>query len=99
VVLSFCAAEVSAAANLKRTGYGIYEAWRGFEGVSYASVQAFKGLEAKVVILTDVVLGEQEFHRDLFYTGMTRATEAVRVLCSKESQETLLAWINARSNE
>ncbi len=54
-------------------------------------------MENKVIILTDVVLGDQDFHRDLFYTGMTRSTESVRVLCDKGSQEILTRWLTGES--
>jgi ATP-dependent exoDNAse (exonuclease V) alpha subunit len=50
-------------------------------------------LENKIIILTDVELNDTDFHRDLFYTGMTRATESVRVLCRNGSQSTLAEWI------
>jgi hypothetical protein len=93
VVLSFCRPDKSAAACLRKTGYGLVEAWSARDGVRYTSVHAFKGLEAKVVILTDVALNGPDFQRDLFYTGMTRATEVVRILCSLESREQLTAWI------
>jgi ATP-dependent exoDNAse (exonuclease V) alpha subunit len=53
-------------------------------------------LENKVIILTDVALGEPDFHRALFYTGMTRATEVVRVLCDKRSQKTLTGWLTRK---
>ena len=33
------------------------------------------------------------FHRHLFYTGMTRANETVRVACDKQSQSTLAGWL------
>ena len=57
-------------------------------------MQAFKGLENKVIILTDVVLGEPHFRRHLLYTGMTRATESVRVSCDKRSQQMLASWLS-----
>ena len=47
----------------------------------------------QVVIITDVALGEADFQRHLFYTGMTRASESVRVLCDKKSQKTLIGWL------
>jgi hypothetical protein len=94
VVLSFCTPEACAAATLRRMGYGLIDAWSTKRGVRYTSIHSFKGLEAKVVILTDVHLSGQEFQRDLFYTGMTRATEAVRILCSRESQEQLTTWLS-----
>ena len=93
-ILSFRAAEACAAAQLTNVGRKVLPAWRSGEHVGYASVHAFKGLENKVIILTDVLLQDQEFHRYLFYTGMTRATEIVRVLCDTRSKETLLGWLD-----
>jgi hypothetical protein len=52
-------------------------------------------MENKIIILTDLLLEDQEFHRDVFYTGMTRATESVRILCDKRSQATLTGWLAA----
>jgi ATP-dependent exoDNAse (exonuclease V) alpha subunit len=49
-------------------------------------------MENKIIVLTDVLLGDPEFHRDLFYTGMTRAVESVRILCDKRSRDRLLEW-------
>ena len=93
--MSFCAAEVSVAARLEREGFRLAPAWRQtIAAVPYASVHAFKGMENKVVILTDVVLSDPAFHRDLFYTGMTRARDSVRVLCHQASQATLLKWLS-----
>lgn len=92
-ILSFRADERSAAWRLKNTGYKLRPAWQAGELTGFASVQAFKGLENKVIILTDVVLGAHDFQRDLFYTGMTRSTESVRILCDKECRETLFRWL------
>ena len=73
--------------------FNIRPAWQQGRFTHYCTVHAFKGLENKIIILTDVSPGEAEFHRDLFYTGMTRATESVRVLCNIRCQETLLRWL------
>jgi ATP-dependent exoDNAse (exonuclease V) alpha subunit len=40
-----------------------------------------------------VLLSDPEFHRNLFYTGMTRACDSVRVLCHQASQATLMKWL------
>ena len=92
-LLSFRADDSSAAILLQQRGLRIRPAWQKGEGIGYSSVHAFKGLENKIVILTDVRLGEAEFQRDLFYTGMTRATESVRILCDKTSQPVLARWM------
>jgi len=98
-ILSFRADHLSAAAGLKHAGHKLRPVWQAGDRTSYASVQAFKGMENKIVILTDVVLTDRDFGRDLFYTGMTRATESVRVSCDKASQETLRGWLVGKADE
>lgn len=93
-ILSFRAGEACAAAQLRDRGLKIAPAWQGGDHTGYASVHAFKGLENKIILLTDVLLEERDFHRYLFYTAMTRATEVVRVLCDIRSKETLFSWLN-----
>jgi hypothetical protein len=96
-VLSFRTSEDCAAARLAATGVRLRPVWQHVaDCTTYASVQAFKGLENRVIILTDVILAEPHFHRDLFYTGMTRASETVRVSCDKRSQEMLTSWLSER---
>ncbi len=97
-LLSFRADHLSAAVRLKNAGYKLIPAWQEGELMDYASVHAFKGLENKVIILTDVILDDLDFKRDLFYTGITRATESVRVLCDKNSQGTILKWFAGRAD-
>lgn len=96
-LLSFRSDEASAAARLRGEGLRIQPAWSAGDSTGYASVHAFKGMENKAIILTDVSLGDREFDRHLFYTGMTRATESVRVLCDKTCQKTLLGWLTERN--
>jgi Nuclease-related domain/UvrD-like helicase C-terminal domain/AAA domain len=96
-ILSFRSSEKCAAAKLEKSGFNLQPVWRSSIGSpSFTSVQAFKGLENKVIILTDVALGDADFHRHLFYTGMTRASESVRVLCDKNSQKTLIGWFTEK---
>ncbi len=97
-LLSFRADHTSAASQLIAGGYKLRAAWQDGDFTSYATVHAFKGMENKIIILTDVVLDEQDFHRDLFYTGLTRATESVRILCDKNSQEMLYNWFSGKAN-
>ena len=80
IVLSFCSDQKSAANSLATT-LKLRPVWQGGPSTQYATVHAFKGLERKVVILTDVSLANYDFQRDLFYMGLTRTTESVRVLC------------------
>jgi hypothetical protein len=96
-LLSFRADHLSAAAGLRSQGHRLRPARQSGETASYASVHAFKGLENKVIILTDVDLEGQDFQRHLFYTGITRATECVRILCNKKSQATLMRWLSENS--
>ena len=93
-VLSFRTDRASAAEKLIREGYNLRPAWQNSKAVAYASIHAFKGMENKVIILTDIVLGYQDFHRDLFYTGITRGTEIVRILCDAVSQKILIGWLS-----
>lgn len=92
-LLSFRADHLSAAERLKKVGYRLKSAWQTGNHLSYATVHAFKGMENKIIILTDAVLDRRDFHRDLFYTGMTRATETVRALCHEESKMTIQEWL------
>ena len=92
-LLSFRADESSAAFRLKAHGFPLSAAWTRGQQTSFATVHAFKGMENKVVVLTDIVLSEKDFQRTLFYTGMTRGTEYVRVLCHESSKETLAGWL------
>jgi hypothetical protein len=95
-ILSFRSVDTSAAARLRHEGFKLRPTWQAGDFTGYTSVHAFKGMENKVVILTDLVLGEADFHRHLFYTGMTRATESVRVSCDINSKETLLGWLTGK---
>lgn len=93
-LLSFRTDAKSAASRLAGRGYDLRPAWQTGEHTKYASVHAFKGCESKIIILTDVSLGGHGVSRDLFYVGMTRATESVRVLCAKESESVLSQWLS-----
>jgi hypothetical protein len=95
-LLSFRTSEACAAVTLSGQGFKLRPAWQTGDSTNYTSVHKFKGMENKVVILTDVVLGDPDFHRHLFYTGMTRASEYVRVLCAKNCQDTLARWFTEK---
>ena len=97
-LLSFRSDEASAANRLRSEGFRIRPAWSAGDLTGHASVHSFKGMENKAIILTDVAPAEREFDRHLFYTGMTRATESVRVLCDKACQNTLLGWLTGGNN-
>ncbi len=93
VLLSFCAPEVSVAAALMDKGVRLRPLWKSEDEIGYGSIHGFKGMESKIVIMTDVVLDDLQVHRTLFYVGMTRATESVRILCDASSMKTLSGWI------
>ncbi len=59
-------------------------------GVRYCTVHSFKGLEAPVVIVTDLRSIGTEADHSLFYTAVTRATERLYVLVSSQLKPTLL---------
>jgi len=61
--------------------------------IRYCTVNSFKGLEAKVVIVTDVEAEENEFKRNQLYTSLTRSTESVHVLFSDSSRALVGKWI------
>jgi len=96
-ILSFRDDESCAAQQLVSAGYVLHPAWQNGLGTPYATVHAFKGMENKVIILTDVIVSKRQFHRNLFYTGMTRATECVRVLCDKSSELILCEWLAGKA--
>lgn len=97
-LLSMCVEERSIAARLRRNGYRIFPCREGKEGISSASIHGFKGMENKVIIVTDIDLKGNDNERDLFYTALTRATERVRVLCSNESMPKFLDWMMLGGN-
>jgi hypothetical protein len=92
-VLSFCQPAASAAARLHAAGHRLVPNCLRADRTGYTSVHAFKGLDNRAIVLTDVVVGAQEFHRHLFYTAMTRSTGPIRMLCHKDSMATLQKWI------
>jgi hypothetical protein len=96
-LLSFRNDDSCAAQTLRQAGHALKPAWKNGDGTTYATVHAFKGMENKVILLTDVTITDQQFHRDLFYTGMTRATECVRVLCEKSSEAILCEWLSRKA--
>ena len=93
-ILSFRSPDESVAAWLGRTDERVQPFFRATHATGYTSVQAFKGMENKIIILTDLNLSDKDFYRDLFYTGMTRAIETVKVLCDERSKGTLLQWLS-----
>jgi hypothetical protein len=58
--------------------------------VGYCSIHAFKGLEARAVILTDVDDLAPPGTSDLFYTGVTRPLERLVILANQTTRTTLI---------
>ena len=56
------------------------------DSILYSTVHAFKGMENKFIILTDVNPKEISFYSDLIYTAMTRSLNYVRILCNSSSK-------------
>jgi DNA polymerase III delta prime subunit len=62
--------------------------------VRYATVQAFKGLEAPVIVLTDVDQLQGERARSIFYTAVTRATDRLYVLAEDNLADEMLDLVD-----
>lgn len=63
------------------------------KGIHYSTVSAYKGLENKVIIITDVIPSDSEFDRNRFYTGITRATERLYIYCHASGKPQLIEWV------
>lgn len=93
-ILSFFSDAKSLAGRGMVQGWQFASLWQdAINRIHYGSVHAFKGMENKIIILTDVFLTEKGFKRDLFYTGMTRSTESIRILCHETSKDILSGWM------
>jgi superfamily I DNA/RNA helicase len=70
--------------------------------IPYATIHAFKGLEAAAVVLTDIEAVDGPEMESLFYVGITRATDRLVVLMNdavRPSLSKLLAHIPAKESE
>jgi DNA polymerase III delta prime subunit len=63
--------------------------------VRWTTVQAFKGMEAPVVILTDIDEVQGSRSEALFYTGLTRATDRLLVLADETVANDVVALVEA----
>jgi hypothetical protein len=67
-------------------------------GLRFGHVDDFKGMESKVIILTDVDLASEDdnpdLRKNLFYTGLTRSLQGVSVLWTKRTRN----WILERTS-
>jgi hypothetical protein len=70
--------------------------------IPYATIHAFKGLEAAAVVLTDIEAVDGPEMQSLFYVGITRATDRLSVLIDeavRPSLSRLLARVPERESE
>jgi hypothetical protein len=91
-ILSFCAPEKSAARSLVQEGARLFPVGSGERTITYTSVHAFKGMENKIIVVTDLNLANAPASRALFYTALTRATESVHILSRPEDSQQILSW-------
>lgn len=63
------------------------------KGIRWSTVPAYKGLENKVIIITDVIPSGSGFDRSRFYTGITRAQERLHLFCHASGASQLTEWI------
>ena len=95
VVLSLVNDELCVARDLQKLSFKVSPAKKPLPNtVRYCTINAFKGLESKVVIVTDIEAEENEFKRNQLYTSLTRATESVHVLFSDSSWNLVGKWIS-----
>lgn len=52
--------------------------------IAYTSIQSYKGLEAPVIVITDITELEDDWNRVVNYVGLTRARTALIVSADKE---------------
>jgi len=67
------------------------EATRGRKRIRYSTIHAFKGLEARAVVLTDLDPARGGKFEELLYVGMSRARLDLTILLPEDSRE---AWSN-----
>ena len=94
VILSLVNDDLCIARDLQKLSFKVSPAKQPLpKTLRYCTINSFKGLEAKVVIVTDIEAEENEFKRNQLYTSLTRATESVHVLFSESSRNLVAKWI------
>tara|TARA_R110001592_G_scaffold166437_2_gene401470 strand:+ start:5685 stop:7397 length:1713 start_codon:yes stop_codon:yes gene_type:complete len=63
------------------------------DGIVLESIYNYKGMENKIIIYFDIEVENTEVCRDLMYTGITRATDAIRLYVNESSKEILVNWL------
>lgn len=91
VLLSFCAADRSLGDSLEQSGEAFCRIGAERRGcIPYTTINSYKGMERKVVIITDVDdLREFEHERPRLFVGATRATERLRILLTQQAEDLL----------
>lgn len=91
ILLSFCAEERSIGCRLQAAGQNFGPVTRLKPGsVGYANINAFKGMERKAVIITDVdQLHDRQHERPRLFVGATRATDRLRIALTAEAANSL----------
>jgi hypothetical protein len=91
VVLSFRADQHSIASSLRDTPWPLRSLPdRNAHEVGYCSIHAFKGLEARAVILTDIDELAPSGTSDLFYIGVTRAIDRLTLLVNQGARTSII---------
>jgi hypothetical protein len=93
IVLSYKADEYSLVSKILGVEKQIFRSFKSSfvaDNIRYGTVHSFKGLEAPVVIMTDIVEVGSERSKSVFYTGVTRATSRLIVLVSDEARKEML---------
>lgn len=62
--------------------------------IGYATIQAFKGMEAPAIVVTDVADVEGPAMESLFYVAVTRATDRLVVMMDKSLRPTILSLLD-----
>jgi hypothetical protein len=99
-VLSFVAEQKSVLPLLRETYRRPFvDAGSDAKGILCTTVFAYKGLENKVIIITDVIPSESGFDSSLFYTGITRAQERLYLFCHVSGASLLAERIKSTGKE
>jgi len=60
----------------------------------YSTIQAFKGLEAPIIVITDIEHVSSRHDEMLLYTGLTRSTDKVYAFIQKSAQKDLISILS-----
>lgn len=99
VVLSMKNDEKSVAGILQNRGWSRIlapAATSSEQNIRFSSVHAFKGLEAPVVIVTDIDDVTREMDRSLLYIALTRSTGRLLVFANSKTRADIVATVLAR---